>query len=192
MDGSTKTHFSSIYIRGKDKEKEKEKEDKNQNPFLEGAIPLLIFQSAAKEMPKDFGVREGFLEIVKDFEGMEKVKDAIYQSIVEDFSEREECWNCLARRKLSELLVKLETRKKKKAQERMVLDKMKQNEMDRMDVEEEAAFEDEEREAVSYAIEVFEEAVQVSSFLLFPRIMLCHFFYFLATNDLFVFIFTFT
>ena len=178
MDGSTKTHFSSINIRGKEKEqeKEKEKEGKNQNPFLEGAIPLLIFRSAVKEMPKDFGVREGFLEIVKDFEGLEKVKDAIYQSIVEDFSEKEECWNCLARRKLSELLVKLESRKKKKAQERMVLDKIKQNEMERMDVEEESAFEDEEREAVSYAIEVFEEAVQVplfkKNFLIFIALFL--------------------
>ncbi|RKP07540.1 U3 small nucleolar RNA-associated protein 6-domain-containing protein [Thamnocephalis sphaerospora] len=55
------------------------------NPYLEGAVAKIVYQCAAKAIPRDLAFRKKFLDVYSKFTGHENGCAEIYESIAADF-----------------------------------------------------------------------------------------------------------
>jgi hypothetical protein len=69
---------------------------------LQGVVAGVVFDNAIKKFPLDLDFRIMLVRQVHDFEGMESLREKMYQSIVEDFSNEVECHVALANRHVLE------------------------------------------------------------------------------------------
>lgn len=109
------------------------------NAFLEGAIPLLIYQNATKAI-KGFKFRAGFISIFQSFDRTEHLVNRIYDDLKATFDRSPTCWKFCAGRKLRDL-ANLRRRGGTEGLDPLMLTKLKE-------------------EAITYAMQTFETAVQ--------------------------------
>lgn len=67
--------------------------------MLTGAIAKVVYRSAIEAVPDSISFRKGFLEILSQFkfEGLVSLREAILDSIQQDFGDTEEAWDLKAR-----------------------------------------------------------------------------------------------
>ncbi|KAL6059850.1 U3 snoRNP protein [Balamuthia mandrillaris] len=75
------------------------------NPFLEGAIPRLIFKNAcaSEHFQGDWKFVVKFVEIFRAFENTERIVEEVYQTLLDRFPRNEECWSLWAKKELDDL-----------------------------------------------------------------------------------------
>lgn len=67
--------------------------------MLTGAIAKVVYSSAIEAVPDSIGFRKAFLDILSQFkfEGLSSLREAILDSIQQDFGDTEEAWDLKAR-----------------------------------------------------------------------------------------------
>jgi len=72
------------------------------NPFLSGAIPILVYRNAIKAIPNDVNFRLGFLRIYSTFDESSVGEAEVLDSLIRDFPEDEHCWAIWARQSVDD------------------------------------------------------------------------------------------